>query len=76
VPARFAGPIAHAHDEFDEAIYVLSGRLLVTGADEPTEAVPGSMFVAARGQPPSTLTLRSFCGYITEPARGKRHGRA
>ena len=49
VPGRFVGPIPHAHDEFDEAIYVLSGRLLVMGDDEPTEAVPGSMFVAARG---------------------------
>jgi mannose-6-phosphate isomerase-like protein (cupin superfamily) len=29
VPPHFAGPIPHAHDEFDEAIYVLSGRLLV-----------------------------------------------
>jgi quercetin dioxygenase-like cupin family protein len=49
VPARFAGPIPHAHDEFDEAIYVLGGRLLVAGEDEPREAVPGSMFVAPRG---------------------------
>ena len=24
IPARFAGPVPHAHDEFDEAIYVLS----------------------------------------------------
>ncbi len=50
VPGHFAGPIPHAHDEFDEAIYVLSGRLLVTGDDEPQEAVPGSMFVAPRGR--------------------------
>jgi hypothetical protein len=28
IPAHFAGPIPHAHDEFDEAIYILSGRLL------------------------------------------------
>ena len=49
IPPHFAGPIPHAHDEFDEAIYVLSGRLLVIGDDEPTEAVPGSMFVAPRG---------------------------
>ena len=39
----------HAHDEFDEAIYVLSGRLLVAGDGEPQEAVPGSMFVAPGG---------------------------
>jgi mannose-6-phosphate isomerase-like protein (cupin superfamily) len=49
IPARFAGPIPHAHDDFDEAIYVLSGRLLVVGDDEPAEAAPGSMFVAPRG---------------------------
>ena len=50
VPARFAGPIPHAHDEFDEAIYVLSGRLMVAGEGEPEEDGPGSMFVAPRGQ--------------------------
>jgi mannose-6-phosphate isomerase-like protein (cupin superfamily) len=50
MPARFAGPIPHAHDEFDEAIYVLSGRLMVAGEGEPEEAGPGSMFVAPRGQ--------------------------
>jgi mannose-6-phosphate isomerase-like protein (cupin superfamily) len=49
MPARFAGPIPHAHDEFDEAIYVLSGTLLVTGDDQAQEAGPGSMFVAPRG---------------------------
>jgi mannose-6-phosphate isomerase-like protein (cupin superfamily) len=49
VPPHFAGPIPHAHDEFDEAIYVLSLRLLVYGDDEPAEAVPGSLFVAPRG---------------------------
>ena len=49
VPPHFAGPLPHAHDEFDEAIYVLSGRLLVVGEDAPQEAAPGSMFVASRG---------------------------
>jgi len=49
VPGHFAGPVPHAHDEFDEAIYVLSGRLLVLGDDGPAEAMPGSMFVAPRG---------------------------
>ncbi len=49
IPAHFAGPIPHAHDEFDEAIYVLHGRLLVAGDDEPQEAAAGSMFVAPRG---------------------------
>ena len=50
VPARFAGPIPHVHDEFDEAIYVLAGRLMVGGDGEPEEARPGSMFAAPRGQ--------------------------
>jgi mannose-6-phosphate isomerase-like protein (cupin superfamily) len=50
VPPHFAGPIPHAHHAFDEAIYVLSGRLLVVGDDEPQETAPGSMFVAPRGQ--------------------------
>lgn len=49
IHAHFAAPIPHAHDEFDEAIYMLSGRLLVHGEDEPQEALPGSMFVASRG---------------------------
>src|ERR1700735_3994684 len=50
MPARFAGPIPHAHDEFDEGFYVLSGRLMVGGQGELEEARPGSMFVAPRGQ--------------------------
>ena len=50
VPAHFAGPVPHAHDEFDQAIYVLRGRLLVAGDNEPQEAAAGSMFVAACGQ--------------------------
>jgi quercetin dioxygenase-like cupin family protein len=50
VPAGFAGPIPHAHDEFDEALFVQDGRLLVWGDDEPSEAGPGSMFNAPRGR--------------------------
>src|SRR5258708_29772454 len=49
VPPHFAGPLPHAHDEFDEAIYVLAGRLQLTGDVEPQEAVAGSTFVAPRG---------------------------
>jgi uncharacterized RmlC-like cupin family protein len=49
VPAHFAEPIPHAHDEFDEAIYVLSERPLVVGDHKPREAAPGSMFVAPSG---------------------------
>ena len=48
IPAHFAGPIPHAHDEFDEAIYVLRGQLHVTG-DQTLEAAAGSMFTAPRG---------------------------
>ena len=50
IPAGFPGPVPHAHDAFDEAIYVLEGRLLVWGDGEPVEAVPGSMLTAPRGQ--------------------------
>ena len=63
IPGHFAGPIPHAHDEFDEAIYVLSGRLLVTGDDEPEEALPGSMFTAPRGH------RHGFSNPSGEPAR-------
>jgi mannose-6-phosphate isomerase-like protein (cupin superfamily) len=48
IPAHFAGPVPHAHDEFDEAIYVLRGQLQVTG-DQTLEAAAGSMFTAPRG---------------------------
>jgi quercetin dioxygenase-like cupin family protein len=48
IPAHFAGPIPHAHAEFDEAIYVLRGQLQVTG-DQVLEAGPGAMFTAPRG---------------------------
>lgn len=50
VPARFGGPIAHIHDGFDEALYILEGRLLLTyGEDEPVEAAAGSFCLAPRG---------------------------
>ena len=48
IPAHFAGPVPHAHDGFDEAIYVLRGQLQVTG-DQTLEAAAGSMFTAPRG---------------------------
>lgn len=63
VPGKFAGPVPHAHDEFDEAIYVLGGRLLVVGDGEPHEAAPGSMFVAPRGH------RHGFSNPSAEPAR-------
>lgn len=49
IPAHFAGPVPHAHDDFDEGIYVLRGRLLVAGNDEPQQAAAVSMFTAPRG---------------------------
>jgi quercetin dioxygenase-like cupin family protein len=49
IPANFAGTIPHAHDQFDEGIYVLRGRLLMAGDGEPQEAASGSMFPAPRG---------------------------
>jgi len=50
IPPHFAGPVPHAHDQFDEGIYVLRGRLLVAGAGEPEEAASGAMFTASRGE--------------------------
>jgi len=48
IPAHFAGPIPHVHDDFDEGIYVLDGQLRVI-RDQVLEAGPGSMFTAPRG---------------------------
>jgi uncharacterized cupin superfamily protein len=48
IPEHFAGPIPHAHDEFDEALYVLRGQLQVTG-DQTLESAARSMFTAPRG---------------------------
>ena len=49
IPAHFPGPIPHAHDQFDEGIYVLRGRLLVAGDGDPQQATTASMFTAPRG---------------------------
>jgi mannose-6-phosphate isomerase-like protein (cupin superfamily) len=50
VPAGFGGPVPHAHQTFDEALYVLDGELLVLDArGEWVEAPAGSMFTAPRG---------------------------
>ena len=63
IPPRFAGPVPHAHDTFDEAIYVLSGRLRVVSDDgDPQEAVAGSMFSAPRGR------RHGFSNPFDEPA--------
>lgn len=63
VPAGFPGPVPHAHDEFDEALYVLDGRLLVWGDDDPDEAGPGAMFTMPRGH------RHGFSNPFDSPAR-------
>ncbi len=63
VPAGFPGPPPHAHDLFDEGIYVLQGSILVVGDGEPTMAGPGSLFVAPRGE------RHGFANPSGEPAR-------
>src|SRR5215469_14512363 len=35
IPPYFAGPIPHAHDEFDEAIYVLTGGCRSSAMKKP-----------------------------------------
>lgn len=50
VPPRFAGPPAHVHHGFDEAIYVLSGALTMTkGRADPEPAPAGTLILAPRG---------------------------
>ena len=70
IPGQFAGPIPHAHDEFDESIYVLSGRLLVVGDDEPEEAGPARGSVAPRGNGTASATRsprKPSCSAIWAP---------
>ncbi|MGX7680388.1 cupin domain-containing protein [Jatrophihabitans sp. DSM 45814] len=50
MPPHFAGPIPHAHDAFDEAIYVLSGQLHVLTDRGERVAEAGQLLVAPRGQ--------------------------
>lgn len=50
VPPRFAGPPAHVHHGFDEAIYVLTGQLtMVRGRAEPEPVPAGGLILAPRG---------------------------
>jgi Cupin domain len=49
-PVSFAGPVPHAHGQFDKGIYELPGRPLVAGDGQPQKAAAGSMFTAPRGQ--------------------------
>lgn len=64
VPARFRGPIPHAHDTFDEFIYVIEGVILAgVDDDEPSEAPAGSLLRALRG------TRHFFSNPFDVPAR-------
>jgi quercetin dioxygenase-like cupin family protein len=64
VPPRFAGPPAHVHHDFDEAIYVLDGALTMTRGDaDPQPAPPGSLILAPRG------TRHTFANPTDAPAR-------
>lgn len=49
IPPRFSGPIPHAHDSFDEGIFVLDGRLRVLADEAESVLEPGAMLVAPRG---------------------------
>jgi quercetin dioxygenase-like cupin family protein len=50
IPAGFRGPIPHAHDTFDEALYVVAGAIMAgVNDDEPAEAPAGSLLTALRG---------------------------
>ncbi len=64
IPARFAGPIPHVHDTFDEAFYIVEGSLTVAiGNGEMVEAPAGSFFTALRG------TRHAFANPSDQPAR-------
>ena len=83
IPPRFAGPIPHAHDEFDEAIYILAGQLQVTGDGQPQEARAGSMLTAPRGSrhrfsnpyPEPALVLGIWSPAEVRPSVHARHRR-
>jgi quercetin dioxygenase-like cupin family protein len=64
IAAGFRGPIPHAHDTFDEALYVIEGTLLAgVNDDAPAEAPAGSMLTALRG------TRHFFSNPFDQPAR-------
>src|SRR6195952_1767065 len=64
IPAGFRGPIPHAHDTFDEALYVIEGTLLAgVEYDEAAEAPAGSLLTALRG------TRHFFSNPFDVPAR-------
>ncbi|MBL7500637.1 cupin domain-containing protein [Frankia sp. CNm7] len=64
IPAFFRGPVPHVHDTFDEALFVVSGTLLVTtGTADPEEAPAGSFINAPRG------TRHTFSNPTDTPVR-------
>lgn len=65
VPAGFAGPPAHIHRGFDEALYVLSGELTMTrsAATAPEPAHAGTLILAPRG------IRHTFANPTDRPAR-------
>jgi mannose-6-phosphate isomerase-like protein (cupin superfamily) len=64
VPPRFAGPPAHIHHGFDEAIYVLTGALSMTRGHTGPEAAPaGALILAPRG------TRHTFANPSDEPVQ-------
>ena len=51
VPAHFAGPPPHIHDDFDEAFYVLDGELtMVLDRSESTLVTAGGLIHAPKGR--------------------------
>ena len=64
VPPRFAGPPAHIHYGFDEAIYVLTGALsMIRGQTGPEPAPAGTLILAPRG------TRHTFANPTDDPVR-------
>jgi len=64
VPPRFAGPPAHIHHGFDEAIYVLTGALTMTRAWADPEPAPAGTLILA---PPGVR--HTFANPTDEPVR-------
>ena len=72
IPARFSGPIPHAHDSFDEGIFLLAGRLRVVAGQDEAELSAGSMLVAPRGDRHGFANpFDAACdrAYLLEPGR-------
>jgi mannose-6-phosphate isomerase-like protein (cupin superfamily) len=50
VPAGFGGPPPHTHHDFDEAIYVLEGELIVLDGNVERTVAAGGLALAPRGR--------------------------